>query len=344
MPYLCSLPYWRKSWWNPFTCRPVVMMLEGQRLRAWDKHEALLYDTSVTEVHAHLSRLQTLVLHMNGQKWVFYGRGSGSSPDPTPGQRDAVKRFLHAHSEEPLPPNVGALAWPIRYSTNPLAGICGCGTRCSWKPALPGHEGTRSESRPSRGDRIPASGVQSLTPISSRGRSLDLRPTRAVDDGPEADGRRRELWGTVMNGRDDYEEAQASVTAALVRVTDEITDWITTQPDGLVELRPWLTPNPLQNPNGPRSVPPADNRPARSRILLRARRSSPNGVSWRTWSVAARRASIAVGRHLFGVRCAGPRPRSGPRGSGKGCGRCLDERTRCRPGHRAAVCQPGGVR
>lgn len=107
MPYLCSLPYWRKSWWNPFTCRPVVMMLEGQRLRAWDKHEALLYDTSVTEVHAHLSRLQTLVLHMNGQKWVFYGRGSGSSPDPTPGQRDAVKRFLHAHSEEPLPPNVG---------------------------------------------------------------------------------------------------------------------------------------------------------------------------------------------------------------------------------------------
>lgn len=103
MAYLCTLPYWRKSLWNPFSCRPVVMMLEGQRLRAWDKSDVVLFDCPVTAVQSHLSRLRTLVLHIDGQEWSLIGRGAGSSPDPTVAQRDTVKRFLDVHSEAPLP-------------------------------------------------------------------------------------------------------------------------------------------------------------------------------------------------------------------------------------------------
>lgn len=62
--------------------------------------------------------------------------------------------------------------------------------------------------------------------------------------------KRRELWGIFMIGGDHDEEGQASVTAALIRVTQEITDWVAGEPDGLVELRPWLVPSPLENPTG----------------------------------------------------------------------------------------------
>jgi hypothetical protein len=38
------------------------------------------------------------------------------------------------------------------------------------------------------------------------------------------------------------EQAQASMTATLVKVTDEIAQWVASQPDGLVVLEPWLMP------------------------------------------------------------------------------------------------------
>jgi hypothetical protein len=49
-------------------------------------------------------------------------------------------------------------------------------------------------------------------------------------------------WGIYQSGPRCDEQAQATMTAALVRVTDEIADWIDTQPDGLVALEPCLAP------------------------------------------------------------------------------------------------------
>jgi hypothetical protein len=41
------------------------------------------------------------------------------------------------------------------------------------------------------------------------------------------------------------EQAQTSMTAILVRVTEEIAQWIANQPDGLVTVEPWLMPTRL---------------------------------------------------------------------------------------------------
>lgn len=66
----------------------------------------------------------------------------------------------------------------------------------------------------------------------------------------------RELWRIYTIGSESDEQAQATVTAALVRITDEVADWITTQPDGLIELRPWLTPLPAEQPHRASTLPP----------------------------------------------------------------------------------------
>jgi hypothetical protein len=49
-------------------------------------------------------------------------------------------------------------------------------------------------------------------------------------------------WGIYQSGPQCDEQAQATMTATLVRVTDEIADWIDTQPDGLIALEPCLIP------------------------------------------------------------------------------------------------------
>jgi hypothetical protein len=49
-------------------------------------------------------------------------------------------------------------------------------------------------------------------------------------------------WGIYQSGAQCDEQAQATMTATLVRVTDEIADWIDTQPDGLIALEPCLIP------------------------------------------------------------------------------------------------------
>jgi hypothetical protein len=51
-----------------------------------------------------------------------------------------------------------------------------------------------------------------------------------------------ERWGIYGSGPQGDEQAQATMTATLVRITDEIADWIDTQPDGLLVLGPCLTP------------------------------------------------------------------------------------------------------
>lgn len=54
-----------------------------------------------------------------------------------------------------------------------------------------------------------------------------------------------ERWRLYEWGPRCDEQAQATMTAALVTVTDEIVQWIATQPDGLVALEPWLMPTRL---------------------------------------------------------------------------------------------------
>lgn len=68
--------------------------------------------------------------------------------------------------------------------------------------------------------------------------------------------KKRELWRIYTIGSESEEQAQATVTAGLVRITDEVADWITTQPDGLIELRPWLTPLPAEQLHRASTLPP----------------------------------------------------------------------------------------
>jgi len=49
-------------------------------------------------------------------------------------------------------------------------------------------------------------------------------------------------WGIYECGTSCDEQAQATVTAKLMRVTDEIADWAATQPDGLIALQACLEP------------------------------------------------------------------------------------------------------
>lgn len=51
-----------------------------------------------------------------------------------------------------------------------------------------------------------------------------------------------EQWGIYESGPHCDEQAQATITAALMRVTDEIADWAAAQPEGLVEFHPCLAP------------------------------------------------------------------------------------------------------
>lgn len=49
-------------------------------------------------------------------------------------------------------------------------------------------------------------------------------------------------WRLFGVGETADENAQACVVAQLTRVTSEIADWAESQPNGLLVLRPWLSP------------------------------------------------------------------------------------------------------
>ncbi len=51
-----------------------------------------------------------------------------------------------------------------------------------------------------------------------------------------------EPWRIFFVGEGADEHAQATIEARLSHVTAEIADWANGIPDGLVELRPWLSP------------------------------------------------------------------------------------------------------
>lgn len=51
-----------------------------------------------------------------------------------------------------------------------------------------------------------------------------------------------ERWQVYEWGRHYDSQAQATMTAAVVRVTDEIGRWTASQPEGLVAVEPWLMP------------------------------------------------------------------------------------------------------
>jgi hypothetical protein len=54
-----------------------------------------------------------------------------------------------------------------------------------------------------------------------------------------------ERWRVWQFGPRCDEQAQATMSATLVQVTDEIAGWVAGQPDGLISLDPWLVPTRL---------------------------------------------------------------------------------------------------
>jgi hypothetical protein len=51
-----------------------------------------------------------------------------------------------------------------------------------------------------------------------------------------------EQWAVWRTGEQYDEQAQPTFTASLLRVTDEIATWVDSQPEGLIRLKPCLTP------------------------------------------------------------------------------------------------------
>ncbi|MEU7029111.1 hypothetical protein AB6O49_33665 [Streptomyces sp. SBR177] len=93
-PHAASgIMYWRRSLWNGFRCRPVLLTLENGRFRATDRRGDVVFDLPVTAVTGRLSRLGTLLLTLDGSRYDLVGRGSSVSPRPSRGQVEALAAF-----------------------------------------------------------------------------------------------------------------------------------------------------------------------------------------------------------------------------------------------------------
>ncbi|MGN6172739.1 MAG: hypothetical protein ACTHPS_07280, partial [Streptosporangiaceae bacterium] len=52
-----------------------------------------------------------------------------------------------------------------------------------------------------------------------------------------------EEWSLYGWGESSSDDGQACITASLTRVVPEIATWAATLPEGLIVLKPWLSPS-----------------------------------------------------------------------------------------------------
>jgi hypothetical protein len=71
--------YWRRSLLNGRRCVPVVLGLDGGRLRMRTATETV-FDVPTTEVTARFTALTTMMLTVGGSRYAIVGIGSAISP------------------------------------------------------------------------------------------------------------------------------------------------------------------------------------------------------------------------------------------------------------------------
>ena len=89
-PTYASGLYWRKSKWNGTKCVPVILSLDGGRLRLAAAEE-VAFDVPCADVVARFTRLGTLVVTVAGRSYDILGVGASLSPSFTKEQREELQ-------------------------------------------------------------------------------------------------------------------------------------------------------------------------------------------------------------------------------------------------------------
>ncbi|MFD8259071.1 hypothetical protein [Streptomyces griseoluteus] len=87
-----GIVYWRRSIWNGTRCQPVLATLRPGELHLRDRSLGTVLRVDPRTVTGRLTRLGTLVLTVEGRRWVFVGRGASVSPSPSAEQHRALEQ------------------------------------------------------------------------------------------------------------------------------------------------------------------------------------------------------------------------------------------------------------
>jgi hypothetical protein len=86
-----GIVYWRRSVWNGARCEPVLVTLRPDGLQVRDRSLATVLQADPSAVTGRPTRLGTLVLTVEGQRYALVGRGASLSPAPSADQQRALE-------------------------------------------------------------------------------------------------------------------------------------------------------------------------------------------------------------------------------------------------------------
>lgn len=87
-----GIVYWRRSIWNGTRCQPVLATLRPGELHLRDRSLASVLRADPRTVTGRLTRFGTLVLAVDGRRWVLVGRGASVSPSPSAEQHRVLEQ------------------------------------------------------------------------------------------------------------------------------------------------------------------------------------------------------------------------------------------------------------
>jgi hypothetical protein len=115
-----SLIYWRKSPINGFRCVPVLLTLEPDNtLTMKTAKNVIAFQAPMSQVQAHFTGWGTMVLVVNGKKYVFVGIGAAVSPSPTAEQKAELGGAYSALS------SAGGRAGAVGLGVGAVASVAG---------------------------------------------------------------------------------------------------------------------------------------------------------------------------------------------------------------------------
>lgn len=85
-----AIVHWRRSIWNGARCEPVLLTLRPDGLRMLDRSLDTVLRADPHAVTGRLTRLGTLLLTIDGQRYALVGRGASLSPAPSADQQRAL--------------------------------------------------------------------------------------------------------------------------------------------------------------------------------------------------------------------------------------------------------------
>ncbi|MGH3411694.1 MAG: hypothetical protein ACRDPH_01250 [Marmoricola sp.] len=120
--------YWRKNMWNARATVPVILRVSGGKLSMKDEN-GTVFDVPCADVQAKLSRLKTLTLHADGQKYALVGRGGQISKWFPPQLEQELEQALQQG------PGTTGAAGVGHWSVKPMD-VTSLGNTGPWKQVL----------------------------------------------------------------------------------------------------------------------------------------------------------------------------------------------------------------